>query len=108
MPDSPHCIKRAQITGKSTFVGLAILVCAGMSYGVFSPAFNLASNDQVLPPPVRWLSPAVAVAPRMPFGAEHRNGEMRMLETLILRCWVLLRPKPLSMPAICRSVSADR
>ena len=37
----------AQINGKSTFIGLAILVCAGISYGVFSPAFNLASNDQV-------------------------------------------------------------
>jgi glucose uptake protein GlcU len=39
--------KRAiKINGKSTFVGLIILVCAGISYGVFSPAFNLASNDQ--------------------------------------------------------------
>jgi len=39
----------AQISGSSTFIGLAILVCAGISYGVFSPAFNLASNDQVPP-----------------------------------------------------------
>ncbi len=44
-----------QISGSSTFIGLAILVCAGISYGVFSPAFNLASNDQV-PPLVRYLS----------------------------------------------------
>ncbi|KAL5100076.1 hypothetical protein RYX36_004403 [Vicia faba] len=33
-------------SGKSTFIGLAITFFAGISFSVFSPLFNLATNDQ--------------------------------------------------------------
>lgn len=32
--------------GKSTFIGLAITFFAGVCFSLFSPAFNLATNDQ--------------------------------------------------------------
>ncbi|PIN11123.1 hypothetical protein CDL12_15941 [Handroanthus impetiginosus] len=39
--------KRAiKVFGKSTFIGLAITFFAGMCFSLFSPAFNLATNDQ--------------------------------------------------------------
>ncbi|XP_058769308.1 ureide permease 1-like isoform X2 [Vicia villosa] len=33
-------------SGKSTFIGLAITFFAGISFSIFSPLFNLATNDQ--------------------------------------------------------------
>ncbi|KAK7274953.1 hypothetical protein RIF29_16055 [Crotalaria pallida] len=39
--------KRAiKVFGKSTFIGLAITFFAGVCFSLFSPAFNLATNDQ--------------------------------------------------------------
>ncbi|OIW04708.1 hypothetical protein TanjilG_07833 [Lupinus angustifolius] len=39
--------KRAiKVFGKSTFIGLAITFFAGACFSLFSPAFNLATNDQ--------------------------------------------------------------
>ncbi|CAI9775197.1 unnamed protein product [Fraxinus pennsylvanica] len=39
--------KRAiKVVGKGTFIGLAITFCAGLCFSLFSPAFNLATNDQ--------------------------------------------------------------
>ncbi|KAL6529307.1 Phospholipid metabolism protein [Orobanche gracilis] len=39
--------KRAiKVFGKSTFIGLAITFFAGMCFSLFSPAFNLSTNDQ--------------------------------------------------------------
>ncbi|GKU99695.1 hypothetical protein SLEP1_g12501 [Rubroshorea leprosula] len=39
--------KRAiKVFGKSTFIGLAIAFFAGVCFSLFSPAFNLATNDQ--------------------------------------------------------------
>lgn len=35
-----------QVSGKSTLVGLCIIFFAGVSLSFFSPAFNLATNDQ--------------------------------------------------------------
>ncbi|KAL1317558.1 hypothetical protein AAHE18_15G142200 [Arachis hypogaea] len=35
-----------EVFGKSTFVGLAITFFAGVCFSLFSPAFNLATNDQ--------------------------------------------------------------
>lgn len=35
-----------QVFGKSTFIGLAICLFAGSCFSLFSPAFNLATNDQ--------------------------------------------------------------
>lgn len=35
-----------KVIGKSTFLGLAITFFAGVCFSLFSPAFNLASNDQ--------------------------------------------------------------
>ncbi|EOY01707.1 hypothetical protein QUC31_013647 [Theobroma cacao] len=35
-----------KVFGKSTFVGLAITFFAGVCFSLFSPAFNLATNDQ--------------------------------------------------------------
>ncbi|XP_015582742.2 ureide permease 1 isoform X4 [Ricinus communis] len=35
-----------KVLGKSTLVGLIIAVIAGVCFSVFSPAFNLATNDQ--------------------------------------------------------------
>ena len=35
-----------QVTKASQFVGLAIVLTAGACYSIFSPAFNLATNDQ--------------------------------------------------------------
>lgn len=35
-----------QVFGKSTFIGLAITFFAGVCFSLFSPAFNLATNDQ--------------------------------------------------------------
>ncbi|WVZ11899.1 hypothetical protein V8G54_016429 [Vigna mungo] len=34
------------VLGKSTFIGLAITFFAGVCFSLFSPAFNLATNDQ--------------------------------------------------------------
>ncbi|KAI3914329.1 hypothetical protein MKW98_014936 [Papaver atlanticum] len=40
--------KRAiKVFGKSTFIGLGITFFAGLCFSVFSPAFNLATNDQL-------------------------------------------------------------
>jgi hypothetical protein len=39
--------QRAMKTGgSSVWLGLAVVSFAGLSYGIFSPAFNLATNDQ--------------------------------------------------------------
>ncbi|KAF8399590.1 hypothetical protein HHK36_015458 [Tetracentron sinense] len=39
--------KRAiKVFGKSTFIGLGIALFAGVCFSLFSPAFNLATNDQ--------------------------------------------------------------
>lgn len=39
--------KRAiKVLGKGTFIGLAITFFAGLCFSLFSPAFNLATNDQ--------------------------------------------------------------
>lgn len=35
-----------KVFGKSTYIGLAITFFAGVSFSLFSPAFNLATNDQ--------------------------------------------------------------
>jgi uncharacterized membrane protein YedE/YeeE len=35
-----------QVFGKSTFIGLALTFFGGISFSLFSPAFNLATNDQ--------------------------------------------------------------
>ncbi|KAJ4901185.1 Ureide permease 1 [Raphanus sativus] len=35
-----------KVTGKSTIIGLAITFFAGICFSLFSPAFNLATNDQ--------------------------------------------------------------
>uniref|UniRef100_A0A0R0L6A9 Ureide permease n=1 Tax=Glycine max TaxID=3847 RepID=A0A0R0L6A9_SOYBN len=35
-----------KVLGKSTFIGLAITFFAGVCFSLFSPAFNLATNDQ--------------------------------------------------------------
>lgn len=35
-----------QVFGKGTFIGLAITFFAGVCFSLFSPAFNLATNDQ--------------------------------------------------------------
>lgn len=35
-----------QVFGKSTIIGLAITFFAGICFSLFSPAFNLATNDQ--------------------------------------------------------------
>lgn len=35
-----------QVTKASQFVGLAIVLTAGACYSIFSPAFNLSTNDQ--------------------------------------------------------------
>lgn len=35
-----------QVFGKSTFIGLTITFFAGLSLSLFSPLFNLATNDQ--------------------------------------------------------------
>lgn len=35
-----------KVFGKSTFIGLAICLFAGFCFSLFSPAFNLATNDQ--------------------------------------------------------------
>ncbi|KAJ0240397.1 Ureide permease 1 [Hirschfeldia incana] len=35
-----------KVTGKSTIIGLAITFFAGICFSMFSPAFNLATNDQ--------------------------------------------------------------
>ncbi|PIN11122.1 hypothetical protein CDL12_16282 [Handroanthus impetiginosus] len=35
-----------KVFGKSTFIGLAITFFAGICFSLFSPAFNLATNDQ--------------------------------------------------------------
>jgi hypothetical protein len=34
------------VLGSNTFLGLGIVTFAGVSYSLFSPAFNLATNDQ--------------------------------------------------------------
>ncbi|KAF1869289.1 hypothetical protein Lal_00020966 [Lupinus albus] len=36
----------ANVFGKSTFIGLSITFFAGVCFSLFSPAFNLATNDQ--------------------------------------------------------------
>ena len=36
----------AQVFGKGKFIGLAITFFAGFCFSLFTPAFNLASNDQ--------------------------------------------------------------
>ncbi|KAI3779130.1 hypothetical protein L2E82_08657 [Cichorium intybus] len=41
--ESQRAIK---VFGKSTFIGLAICLFAGSCFSLFSPAFNLATNDQ--------------------------------------------------------------
>lgn len=41
--ESQRAIK---VVGKSTFVGLSITFFAGLCFALFSPAFNLATNDQ--------------------------------------------------------------
>lgn len=38
--------KLLQVFGKSTFLGLGITFFAGICFSLFSPAFNLATNDQ--------------------------------------------------------------
>lgn len=51
--------KRAiKVLGKGTFIGLAITFFAGFCFSLFSPAFNLATNDQwhTLKPGVPHLS----------------------------------------------------
>jgi len=35
-----------QVLGKNSFIGLAITFFAGVCFSLFSPAFNLATNDQ--------------------------------------------------------------
>ena len=37
---------RFQVFGTSTMIGLAITYYAGDCFSLFSPAFNLATNDQ--------------------------------------------------------------
>ncbi|KAL0386027.1 UNVERIFIED_CONTAM: Ureide permease 1 [Sesamum radiatum] len=39
-------IKDASVFGKGTFIGLAITFFAGVCFSLFSPAFNLATNDK--------------------------------------------------------------
>lgn len=41
--ESQRAIK---VVGKSTFIGLSITFFAGLCFALFSPAFNLATNDQ--------------------------------------------------------------
>ena len=36
----------AQVNASSKFIGLAIVFTAGACYSIFSPAFNLSTNDQ--------------------------------------------------------------
>ncbi|KZV50242.1 Ureide permease 1 isoform 4 [Dorcoceras hygrometricum] len=40
--------KKSLVLGKGTFTGLAITFFAGICFSLFSPAFNLATNDQWL------------------------------------------------------------
>ena len=35
-----------QVFGRNTFIGLALTFFAGASFSLFTPAFNLATNDQ--------------------------------------------------------------
>jgi len=35
-----------QVNASSKFIGLAIVFTAGACYSIFSPAFNLSTNDQ--------------------------------------------------------------
>lgn len=39
-------IRSIKVFGKSTFLGLGIVFFAGVCFSLFSPAFNLATNDQ--------------------------------------------------------------
>ncbi|KAF7809040.1 putative ureide permease A3 isoform X2 [Senna tora] len=44
-----HLLKMSKLIfvfGKSTFIGLAVTFFAGVCFSLFSPAFNLATNDQ--------------------------------------------------------------
>lgn len=41
-----HISLSFQVFGKSTLIGLAITFLAGFCFSLFSPAFNLATNDQ--------------------------------------------------------------
>lgn len=45
-PKQSHSIYDLQVFGKNTFVGLYIALFAGVCFSLFSPAFNLATNDQ--------------------------------------------------------------
>ncbi|KAG5603552.1 hypothetical protein H5410_025044 [Solanum commersonii] len=41
-----YCIFILTVLGKGTFIGLTITFFAGICFSMFSPAFNLATNDQ--------------------------------------------------------------
>ncbi|GAU51786.1 hypothetical protein TSUD_415720 [Trifolium subterraneum] len=42
----PSPTYKVKVFGKSTFIGLALTFFGGISFSLFSPAFNLATNDQ--------------------------------------------------------------
>ncbi|KAJ0537641.1 putative ureide permease [Helianthus annuus] len=44
--DNRAKLDRPEVFGKSTLIGLAICFFAGICFSLFSPAFNLATNDQ--------------------------------------------------------------
>ena len=41
-----------QVSGSKVYVGLVIATIGGCSFGLFSPAFNLAVNAQAREPPL--------------------------------------------------------
>ncbi|CAA0830006.1 Ureide permease 2 [Striga hermonthica] len=74
-----------KVLGKSIWVGLGITLFGGMCYALFSPAFNLATNDQ-------WHAMRHGVAHLVVYTAFFYFSLSFFVVALLLNIWFLYRP----------------
>ncbi|GER45777.1 ureide permease [Striga asiatica] len=79
-----------KVLGKSIWVGLGITLFGGMCYALFSPAFNLATNDQ-------WHAMRHGVAHLVVYTAFFYFSLSFLVVALVLNIWLLYRP-PFNLP----------
>ncbi|KAL5987819.1 Phospholipid metabolism protein [Asimina triloba] len=74
-----------KVLGSSTFIGLAIVFFAGVCFSLFSPAFNLATNDQ-------WHTLKEGVPHLVVYTAFFYFSCSCFVIAIILNVWFLYRP----------------
>ncbi|GER31316.1 ureide permease [Striga asiatica] len=74
-----------KVLGKSIWVGLGITLFGGMCYALFSPAFNLATNDQ-------WHAMRHGVVHLVVYTAFFYFSLSFFVVALLLNIWFLYRP----------------